>query len=806
MSEKRTVNLPIAGMHCANCALTIEKKIRAKKGIDVISVNFAAQNASITYNPSVTSPDSIEKAVTASGYSPLLSSITFLIESLENSTSAEKIKTLLESESGVFSVTVTLSNRELTMRYSPDEITIGAMKAVITRSGLRVTGVDGTSGSEDSSDAVLRKEQRFRIWRMVAAFAVSFPMMGLMVFAKIHTPAVLIVLLVLPIFVFTAFPIYRASFIALRVGSLTMDVMYMFGISTAVGASLLSTFGVLASHRFMLYDTALMLAGFLTLGRFLENRARGRTGESIKKLIGLQAKEATIDDNGTLRTVPVDEVKTGDMLVVRPGDKLPVDGEVVDGESSVEEAMVTGEPLPVVKRSGDTVVGGTINREGVLRIRAQKVGSETMLASIIRMVRSAQSSRPPMQRLADTAVAWFIPVVLIAALLTFIVWYFIAGSGVEFAITAMIAVMVVACPCALGLASPTAITVGIGRGAELGILIRNGDVLERARKITTVIFDKTGTLTNGKLSLETVKPLCGSAEELLSIIAAVEKNSTHPIAAAMVEAISETAGNEHQCTDFTSVNGKGVIANLEGKKVVVGNRRIMTDCGIEMSSDDEIEELQNHGMTVLFCAVDGRLYGYCGLSDTVKQGVSATVNALREMGIESILLSGDTRKSVEAVARIAGIGSVRPEVLPGEKAEEVKRLQTSGKCVAFVGDGINDAPALAQADVGIAIGSGTDVAVESAEIVLVKNNPADVVTALQLGGKLVTRIKGNLFWAFAYNTLLIPLAAGVLYPLTHILFKPELAGLAMALSSVTVVSRSLMLKRFTPVTIPRTGT
>lgn len=805
MSEQRTVNLPITGMHCASCALTIEKKVGTLKGIGEISVNFTSQNASITYSTAIISPEKIEQAVTASGYLPQLSTVVFLIEGLEDRAMADRLCRVTGNETGVFSAIADISSRELRIRYNPQEITVGTIKTTVNRAGLRVTGVE--TDDEEHGEAVNKKEQWLRLWRMIAAFSVSFPIMVLMLFTHIHLPAAVVAILVLPVFLFTAFPIYRAAFIALRVGSLTMDVMYMFGITTAVGASLLSTVGVLSSHRFMLYDTALMLAGFLTLGRLLENRARNRTGDSIRKLIGLQAKEATIDDNGTLKTVPVEEVKKGHVLLIRPGDKLPVDGVVVDGESAVDEAMVTGEPLAVMKRAGDKVMGGTINGDGVLRISAEKVGSETMLASIITMVRTAQGSRPPMQRLADIAVAWFIPVVLIVALLTFAVWYFFAGSSVEFAVTAMIAVMVVACPCALGLASPTAITVGIGRGAELGILIRSGDVLERANRVTTVVFDKTGTLTEGKLSLKTVKTLEGTTEELLSVVVAVERNSNHPIAKALVKAIASGIDTSNVCTGFTSVNGRGVSGLVAGRRVAIGNRKLMDDLGVDATAEtDDIDELERHGMTVLYCAFDNRFAGYIGLSDTIKSNVRTTVDTLRAMGIESVLLSGDNPRSVAAVAKVAGITIIRGQVLPSDKTGEVKRLQQAGKCVAFVGDGINDAPALAQADVGIAIGGGTDVAVESAGIILVKNNLTDVVTALQLGRKLVARIRGNLFWAFAYNTVLIPLAAGVLYPVLHILFKPELAGLAMALSSVTVVSRSLMLKRFTPFTNSRTGT
>ena len=469
--------------------------------------------------------------------------------------------------------------------------------------------------------------------------------------------------------------------------------------------------------------------------------------------------------------------------------------------------MVTGEPLPVVKKPGAAVVGGTINRHGVLRFTAERVGSETMLSSIIRMVREAQGSKPPLQRLADTAVAWFIPVVLTVAIATFGVWYFILGATLPFALSTMIAVLVIACPCALGLASPTAVTVGIGRAAELGILVRNGETLEKIARVSTVVFDKTGTLTEGKLRMAGVRPVGTTGERLLAQIAAVEANSRHPVAEAIVDEIRFRGIGSAACTSFVSVDGKGVYGIVGGRRVVAGNRAMMADEQVDTAVVTAFAaDFEQRAMTVVFCAIDGRIAGCIGLADTIKPDARRAVEMFDTMGIATVLLSGDSERSVAAVARQLGIASVRAGVLPQDKAAEVRCLQESGKKVAFVGDGINDAPALAQADVGIAIGSGTDVAMESAEIVLVKSLPIDAVTALRLGKAVYRRILENLFWAFAYNSALIPLAAGVLYPLWRIVFKPELAGLAMAMSSVTVVTRSLLLKRFSPQNNPTAAT
>ncbi len=803
MSTQRTVELPVTGMHCAQCALTIGKKLHTRSGITDALVNFSNQTARVTFDSETITTTQLEQCIADAGFGVAAAMAVFQVETMASESDARKIVSAAENCDGVISVQPDLAGGVVTVRYNPAVAASRSIGKTLSGSGYVVRILSDDSEGEGSPEKALRKEQRLRIIRCSAAFAFSLPLMASMLAGIALLPHHLIPFIALPVFVFVALPIYRAAFAALLTRSLTMDVMYALGISTAVVASLLDTLGVTGAHHFMLYDTAVMLAGFLTLGRFLEARARGRTGDSIRKLIGLQVATATIDDQGTLRTVPVEQVVVGATVIVRPGDKIPVDGLVIDGESSVDESMITGEPLPVVKKAGATVVGGTLNRSGVLRFTAQRVGSETMLASIIRMVREAQGSKPPLQRLADTAVAWFIPVVLAIALITFVVWYVVLGAALPFALSVMIAVLVVACPCALGLASPTAVTVGIGRAAELGILVRNGEVLEKASRITTVVFDKTGTLTEGKLTIAGVRPVGTTGERLLGQIAAVEANSRHPIAEAIVAETAVRGIAPAPCSAFTSIDGKGVRGTVDGKLVAAGNRAMMADEGVDIAVVSAFaDDFEKRAMTVVFCAVDGKMLGCIGMADVVKADAHRAIEVFGNMGIATVLLSGDSSRSVSAVAEQLGIASIRAEVLPQDKAEEVKRLQLAGEKVAFVGDGINDAPALAQADVGIAIGSGTDVAMESAEIVLVKSSPVDGATALQLGQAVYRKIRGNLFWAFAYNSALIPLAAGLLYPLWHIVFKPELAGLAMAMSSVTVVTRSLLLRRFTPQNIP----
>jgi Cu+-exporting ATPase len=553
----------------------------------------------------------------------------------------------------------------------------------------------------------------------------------------------------------------------------------------------------------MFYDTAIMLASFLMLGRYLEARAKGRTSEAIRKLAGLRAKTATIIRDGKEEEIPVDDVVAGDIVVVKPGSKVPVDGEVVAGESYVDESMITGEPIPPLKAKGSRVVGGTINTNSVLSVKATKVGRETVLAQIIQLVEDAQGSKPPVQRIADTAVTYFIPVVLAIAATAFIVWFFVfpvPPDPLLFALTALISVLVVACPCALGLATPTAVTVGIGRGAELGILIKNGEALEVAEKITTVVFDKTGTLTKGKPEVTDIIPVGISEQTLLGLAASVEKNSQHPLAQAVVRKAGSTGIAIEQADHFDTYGGKGVIATVLGETVLVGNRILMQENGVVIPVEVEarISALEQDGKTAILIAAGSRIAGVIAIADTLKETSQESVRQLKAMGVHVVMITGDNKRTADAIARQIGIERVVAQVLPQDKAAEVKALQEKGEIVAFVGDGINDAPALAQADVGIAIGSGTDVAIESGDVVLIKDDLLDSVAAIQLSKKVMGRIKGNIFWAFAYNTALIPVGAGVLYPFFGFVFKPELAALAMALSSVTVVSLSLLLKKYIP--------
>jgi Cu+-exporting ATPase len=800
--EKKKAELKISGMHCATCAINIEESIKKLDHVTKAQVNFGTDTAHIEFDPAKVSLTDLEKAVNDAGYDVVNQEVMIKVGGMVCATCVQTIEAALRALPGVVSATVNLGTEIAYVTYNPTVSDIGEMKKSIEYAGYQYLGISGEV-SEEAEKKAREKDLHDKFLRFSIGFAVSIPLMLAMwvpLPIPMHTLAYVMLVISTPVFVYVSYPIFRAAWMALRNRSLNMDVMYAMGIGVSYIASVMGTFSIILTHEFMFYDTAIMLASFLMLGRYLEARAKGRTSEAIKKLMGLRPKSAIVIRGGAETEIPVEDVAAGDIVIVKPGGRVPVDGEVVAGESYVDEAMITGEPVPPLKIKGSRVVGGTISQNGVLSIKAIKVGKETVLAQIIRLVEDAQGSKPPVQRIADTAVMYFIPFVLAIAAIAFFVWFFVLHSTLLFALTALISVLVVACPCALGLATPTAVTVGVGRGAELSILIKNGEALEVAEKVTTVIFDKTGTLTKGKPEVTDLVTFGISEETLLSIAATVEKNSQHPLALAVVRKADSRKVNVGTAEHFDTFGGRGVSATVLGEKVLVGNRALMQEQMVPVSYDIEsrISTLEMEGKTVILIAAGGQMAGVIGIADTLKESSKTAVGQLKAMGISVVMITGDNRRTADAIAREAGIGQVIAEVLPQTKAAEVKSLQEKGGIVAFVGDGINDAPALAQADVGIAIGSGTDVAIESGDVVLIKDDLTDAVAAIQLSKKVMGRIKGNIFWAFAYNTALIPVAAGVLYPFFGITFRPELAALAMALSSVTVVSLSLLLKRYIP--------
>lgn len=804
MSKFEEKNIKITGMSCASCVKAIEVALKDLEGVKDVSVNLATESAVVKFDPSKVSLEEITETIESIGYGVVKEerAVTVKIGGMTCASCVKTIEMVVGELPGVKSVSVNLATESARIVYDPGVTSLDDIKKAIEEVGYQFIGVEGEEkGKEEEA-----REDHIREMKKKLSFAATIGIVLVFLqygdyigLPEIPYNSLIQFVLATPVMFYSGRSMFAAAVRALSHKMLNMDVMYSMGVGSAYVASVFSTLGFLPKD-YLFYETAVLLLAFLLLGRTLEAIAKGRTSEAIKKLIGLQAKTAIVVRDGKEIEVPVEDVRVGDVVIVKPGEKIPVDGVVVEGESYVDESMITGEPIPNLKKIGDEVVGATINKNSVLRIKATRVGSDTLLAQIIKLVEEAMGSKPPIQRLADKIVAYFIPVVLTIAVTSFIYWYFIADVPAIFAFTTLVAVLVIACPCAFGLATPTALTVGMGKGAELGILIKNGEALEIARKVTIVIFDKTGTLTKGKPEVTDIIAFDGGETEVLKIAAMAEKRSEHPLAEAIVRRAEAEEIDIAEPKKFEVIAGKGVVASLNGDRILVGSRKLMMENGLAV--DERIEEtlqrLEKEAKTAILVASNGRIIGAVGIADTIKESAKEAIEELHKMGKKVAMITGDNRRTAEAIARKLGIDTVLAEVLPHQKAEEVKRLQEQGEVVAFVGDGINDAPALAQADLGIAIGSGTDIAIESGEIVLMRDDLKDVVAAIQLSGKTLSKIKQNLFWAMIYNTILIPVAAGLLYPFFGIVFLPEWAGAAMALSSVSVVTNSLLMKNYMP--------
>ncbi|MFQ5814898.1 MAG: heavy metal translocating P-type ATPase [Candidatus Hydrothermarchaeaceae archaeon] len=797
-------------MTCAMCVKTIESTLKRLEGVDDASVNLAHETAKVEYDPEKISTDAMVKAIEKVGYGVAREKKDAVVGvgGMTCATCVSTVETALQKLDGVYEADVNLAGEKARVLFDPSLVATGELKKAIEDVGYKFLGIEGEELRDTEREA--REKYITELKRkVVVGFSIG-ALLLLMVFGEhIGLPTHLIprplwvhFFVTTPAMYYVARSIFKAAYRALRNRTLNMDVMYALGIGSAYSASVFSTLGLLPPE-YVFYEAAVLLAAFLMLGRLLETLAKGRTSEAIKKLLGLRAKTAIVLRDGGEVEVPVDEVEVGDIVVVKPGGKIPVDGVVVEGESYVDESMITGEPIPNLKKQGNEIIGATINTNSVLKFKATKIGKDTLLFQIIKMVEEAISTKPPIQRLADRVVAYFIPVVLVSALLAFIYWNFfgtvIGMDQTLFAFIALISVVVIACPCAFGLATPTALTVGMGNGAEQGILIRSGDALEMPRKVTTVLFDKTGTLTRGEPVVTDILVFDGEEKELLSIAASAEKGSEHPLAQAVVKKANDEGVAITEPEKFEAITGKGIKARVNGGSVVVGNRLLMQEIWSKVEGvEEELQRLENEAKTAILVSVDGRCIGVIAIADPVKETSEVAIAALHKMGKKVAMITGDNRRTAEAIAGKLSMDRVLAEVLPQDKAVEVKRLQEEGEIVAFVGDGINDAPALAQADVGIAIGSGTDVAIESGEIVLIKDDLRDVVAAMQLSAKTIFKVKTNLFWAMAYNSILIPVAAGVLYPFTGTVFRPEWAAAAMAVSSVSVVTNSLLFKGYVP--------
>lgn len=807
MAKLKEMDLPIEGMHCASCVLSLNKTFEKVEGAESVDADLASNELHLTVNPKKLSFDEIETLVKNLGFEIHTDEVTLKINGMHCASCVMNVENFLIRLDGIFDVKADLTSQTARISYDKTKVTIKDMEEVINSLGFELLGIEGQL--EIDEDEIYKKDLKDKRNRIIAGFAASAVLMALM---YIHwhpfglSMGVVSLIISIAPFLYVSLPTLKAGFSSLVHKNLNMDVMYSMGITVAYLSSILGTFNIVLNHSFMFYETAIMLPSFLLIGRYLEARAKKKTSDSIRDLIGLQPTAATLielDSEGNIlseREVNIKEIQIGDMLLVHPGDKIPVDGEVIGGHSYVDESMINGEPIPKAKREGGEVFAGTINQDGVLQIKAKKIGSKTVLSNIIRLVKKAQSSRPPVQKIANTAVSYFIPTILTIAIVVFILWYFVFDSTLLFALTTLISILVVACPCALGLATPTAVTVGVGRAAEFGILIKNGDTLENAGKIDVAAFDKTGTITEGQPEIDDVISYGISENELVKLAASIEKNSNHPIAKAIVRVANDMNLELSQTSSFENITGKGLKAEVEGKKVLAGNRKLLETYNIEIPQSvlEEYGNLENLSKTIIFVAVDNAVKGILSLSDKIKDNSKRTIEELHKMGIETYMLTGDNKKTALNVAGEVGIDNVKASVLPENKLDVVKSLQKEGKTVLFVGDGINDAPALTQANIGVAMGNGTDIAMESGDIVVMEGDLENVVAAVQFSKKVMTRIKENLFWAFAYNVILIPLAAGLLYTSFKIMFMPEWSALAMALSSVTVISLSLALKGYVP--------
>ncbi len=807
MAKLKEMDLPIEGMHCASCVLSLNKTFEKVEGVESVDADLASNELHLTVNPKKLSFDEIETLVKNLGFEIHTDEVTLKLNGMHCASCVMNVENFLIRLDGIFDVKADLTSQTARISYDKTKVTIKDMEEVINSLGFELLGIEGQL--EIDEDEIYKKDLKDKRNRIIVGFAASAVLMALM---YIHwhpfglSMGVVSLIISIAPFLYVSLPTLKAGFSGLVHNNLNMDVMYSMGITVAYLSSILGTFNIVLNHSFMFYETAIMLPSFLLIGRYLEARAKKKTSDSIRDLIGLQPTVATLielDREGNIlseREVNIKEIQIGDMLLVHPGDKIPVDGEVIGGHSYVDESMINGEPIPKAKMEGEEVFAGTINQDGVLQIKAKKIGSKTVLSNIICLVKKAQSSRPPVQKIANTAVSYFIPTILTIAIVVFILWYFVFDSTLLFALTTLISILVVACPCALGLATPTAVTVGVGRAAEFGILIKNGDTLENAGKIDVAAFDKTGTITEGQPEIDDVISYGISENELVKLAASIEKNSNHPIAKAIVRVANDMNLELSQTSSFENITGKGLKAEVGGKKVLAGNRKLLETYNIEIPQSvlEEYGNLENLSKTIIFVAVDNAVKGILSLSDKIKDNSKRTIEELHKMGIETYMLTGDNKKTALNVAGEVGIDNVKASVLPENKLDVVKSLQKEGKTVLFVGDGINDAPALTQANIGVAMGNGTDIAMESGDIVVMEGDLENVVAAVQFSKKVMTRIKENLFWAFAYNVILIPLAAGLLYTSFKIMFMPEWSALAMALSSVTVISLSLALKGYVP--------
>jgi len=819
---RKEITLGVSGMTCSACASNIERVLKKKEGVDSVVVNLELGRANVSFDPSLISPKEIGETIESIGYKVEKDTVTLNLEGMSCASCAANIEKVLNRTEGVISASVNFPLEKAIVEFDSSRVSVREIIAAVQGIGygafVKTEAVEYEDREQISREAEIRKQRNNLIIALVLGIPIGLGNMSMMFPFLSFVPDFLsnhIVLFILStlVLLFPGRQFFVGTFKGFKYGVTDMNLLIAAGTGSAYLISVAATFLDLGpGYNSLYYDTVAFLIIFIVLGRYLEARARGQTSEAIRKLMGLRAKTSRILVNGIEKEVPIEEVAVGDIVVVRPGEKIPVDGIVVEGSSAVDESMLTGESIPVEKVTGDTVIGATLNKTGSFNFRATKVGADTALAQIIRLVETAQTTKAPIQRVADVVAGNFIVTVHIIALLAFFFWFFIGywryGVGESatlggispflFSLLIAITVLVISCPCAVGLATPAAIMVGTGRGAENGVLIKGGEALERAHKLDTIVFDKTGTLTAGTPKLTDLVAVPGHEEkDVLFIAATAERGSEHPLGEAIVKGAEEQGISPRKAENFHSIPGKGVEAYFEEKRILLGTRKLMEEERFSFKElEAEMRDFEESGKTAMLVAFGEEIIGLVAVADTLKENSREAIETLIKMGLEVVMITGDNVVTANAIAKEVGIPRVLAEVLPEDKASEIKKLQEEGKLVGMVGDGINDAPALIQSDVGIAMGAGTDVAMESAKIVLIKNDPRDVVVAIKLSRLTINKIKQNLLWAFGYNSIGIPIAAGILYPFFHkVLITPALAAAFMALSSVSVTTNSLLMKR-----------
>ncbi len=807
----KKASMKIEGMSCSACANRIERIVNKLDGVEKGAVNFAAETLALEYDESAVELGQVEAAIEKAGFKVKknIKDYTFKVEGMTCSACANRVERVTQKIEGVELAVVNFATEKLTIKLDADVASYGQVKAAVEKAGFQLVSEEDTiKGEEKKHDEASKLLIRFII-SLIFAVPLLIISMGHMVgmplphlIDPMMNPfnfGIVQLILTLPV-VMAGYKFYQVGIKNLIQLSPNMDSLIAIGTLTAFFYSVFGIYKITqgdASYAMHLYfESAAVILTLITLGKYLEAVSKGKTSQAIKALMGLAPKTATIERNGRELEVPIEEVVVGDLVLVKPGEKLPVDGEVIEGSTAIDESMLTGESIPVEKTVGSLVIGASINKTGFIKYKATKVGRDTALSQIVKLVEDAQGSKAPIAKMADIISAYFVPIVIGLAILSSVAWLLAGETGV-FALSIFISVLVIACPCALGLATPTAIMVGTGKGAEYGVLIKGGEALETTHKLSTLIFDKTGTITEGKPKVTDIVTTNLSEEQLLIYAASAEKGSEHPLGEAIVRAAIDRGYQLCELQSFNAIPGHGIEVGIQGKQMLLGNKKLMIEKTIDVSSLSETsDQLAYDGKTPMYMAIDGQLAGIIAVADTVKESSKKAIETLHQMGIKVAMITGDNQKTADAIARQVGIDLVLAEVLPADKANEVKKLQETGVKVGMVGDGINDAPALAQADIGIAIGSGTDVAIESADIVLMKSDLMDVSTAIKLSKATIRNIKENLFWAFAYNVLGIPVAMGLLHLFGGPLLNPMIAAAAMSLSSVSVLLNALRLRRF----------